>query len=69
VRFVADKDDEMRTTAKPQVCVATSEYLGPFLLHSDFIVISDHENFSHWTVEERGVSHISEVKTWGRGKK
>jgi hypothetical protein len=36
---VADDNDQVKSTVKPQICVAASEHGGSFCLHSDLTVI------------------------------
>jgi hypothetical protein len=68
VRFIAAEDDELRTTVKPQICVAASEYCGSSCLYSDFTVRSNHPNLSPGQWEERACwfsPHIRHMKKVG----
>ncbi len=68
MRLFADEYDELRTTVKPQICVAASEYCGSSCLYSDLqsdLTIKTHPP-GQW--EERAgwfSPHISHMKKVG----
>ncbi len=63
--IVADVDDEVRTTVSHRSMWQTSEYWRIFCLNSEFIVRSEHQNYSHRTVGRgRGIGSLLISARW-----